>query len=341
MYTRLAVALDGSPQAEKALPLAVQLAKLFSARLLLLHLCMEPEGSSDTGQSASENPLTPQRYLDQIKEKLTDPAKDWSLPPAQVQTKVHYDKFAYELGTVAAQEEIDLLIMTTHGRSGLSLVVMGSMATGVLKHTSQPVLLLRPDATITASLEETFETFSLKPTQIMLPLDGSPKAEAALEPAIALATQLNISLHLVEVVTPPPPIIMPEPGLDYQLIAEIEQEQQAAQTQTAFHYLEKVREWLKGKSPQLKVETTVLKGSSIYQLVAFIGASKPFLVVMSTHARGELGQLLLGSVAEEVLRQSHSPVLMVPISKGFEGYGLQADKAEAKPEKKPLIMTRK
>jgi nucleotide-binding universal stress UspA family protein len=341
MYTRLAVALDGSSQAEKALPVAVQLAKALPARLLLFHVRMEPEDTGENWQSEPGKSFRPEEYLNQLKEVLTDPTKGWALPSEQVQAKVQYGRFAYELGEIAAAEGVDLVIMTTHGRSGLSLLVLGSIATGVLKHTRRPVLLLRPVET-SLSLEEALETFNQKPVQIMLTLDGSPKAEAALEPATALADQLKATLHLVEVITPVPPVIMVEPGLDYLMLDDFAQAQAEVLTKDALHYLERVQEWIKGKAPRLKVDITVLNGFPASQLEASIRKAKPFLVVMATHARSEFGQILLGSVAEEVLRESHSPVMMVPIPKGFEGYGLQiAGEHEEKTGKKPVTTANK
>lgn len=337
MYTRLAIALDGSAQAEKALPVALQLAKTLSASLLLLHLCMEPEDREDSPKHRDnlEAGFKPEPYLAELKAKLTDPAKSWALRPDRVQTKIYYSKFAYELGEVATTEGADLLLMTTHGRSGLSLLVLGSIATGVLKHTRQPVLLLRPSET-SATLDEALEAATQAPGQILLTLDESSGAEAALEPAVRLAEQLGVTLHLVQVITPAPPIIMVEPGMDYRLLAEISQSQEEALTKDAFQYLSNVEKWAREKAPGLKVARTVLNGYPAPQLVAYLGEIKPFLVVMATHARNEFGQILLGSVAEEVLRESHLPALLVPIPKGFAGYELQPDKvAEKARTKKP------
>ncbi|MBN9387675.1 MAG: universal stress protein [Chloroflexi bacterium] len=335
-YLRLAVALDGSPHAERILPIAVKLAKLLPAEILLLHVCMEPSSAEETDSASpeeAEQNFKPLVYLAQLKQRLTGTPKGSFLPPHQVLTKVIYGKFAYELGEVAAEEGADLLLMTTHGRSGLSLLTMGSIATGVLKHGHHPLLLFRPEET-EISLEEALkEVDNRPPNQILLALDGTPKAEAALEPALKMAKDLKIPLHLVEVIYPVTPIIMSEPGLDYQMLVEIEKYEEEALARIAAQYLIKVVKWLKEQAPSVTVETTVLKGMPEAQLAIFIHAVKPFMVVMATHARNELGQLFLGSVAEEVLRKSHSPVLMVPIPKGFKGYGLQVEE-----NKKPLTL---
>jgi nucleotide-binding universal stress UspA family protein len=331
-YMRLAVALDGSSQAEKILPLAVKLAKLLPAEVLLLHLSMAPSPAEETNsasQSEAEVDFKPLVYLARLKQRLTDPHKAVFLPLHQVLTKVAYGKLAYELGDVAVAEGADLLLMTTHGRSGLSLLTMGSIATGVLKHSQNPLLLLRPEETETSFEEALKAADNRQPNQILLTLDGTPKAEAALEPALKLAKELKIPLHLVEVIYPLTPIIMSDPGLDYKMLVELKYYEEEALSRTASQYLIKVVDWLKEQAPSLVVETTVLKGLPEAQLALFIHAIKPFVVVMATHARNELGQLFLGSVAEEVLRKSHFPVLMVPIPKGFKGYGLQVE------EKKP------
>jgi nucleotide-binding universal stress UspA family protein len=192
-----------------------------------------------------------------------------------------------------------------------------------------------------ASLDEALDAAAQTPQRVMLTLDESTGAKAALEPAVRLAEQLGATFHLAQVITPAPRIIMVEPGMDYRLLAEISERQEKVLTKDAFLYLANVEEWVKAKAPGLKVEKTVLKGFPAPQLVAFIRETNPFLMVMATHARSELGQILLGSVAEEVLRESHLPVLLVPIPKGFEGYGLQPDKGEEKAAKKAVTTAQK
>ncbi len=134
--TRIAVALDGSNLSEMTIPFAVHLAQLLKAELLLLQVSLWPENLHDSVYQDREVRVTQVAYLNKLKRNLTDLNKEWKLAPEQVLIKLCYKKSVFELGKIASGEGAGLLIITTHGRSGLSLLVMGSMATSVIKHTN-------------------------------------------------------------------------------------------------------------------------------------------------------------------------------------------------------------
>ena len=321
MIKRIAVALDGSSLSERALSHIYYLAKLLNAKLLLLQVSFWPEDStgaiyldSDAGASSAD-------YLDKIKNILTDPAKSWKFQPGEVETKVVYNKSVYALGDIAAAEGADLLVMTTHGRSGFSLLVMGSIATGILKHTSLPVILVRPEQTTFRGQIQT-EAFEANPAfpLAVATLDGSLAAEACLQPASEICAQLDIPLHLVEVISPLPPVVIASMGLGYNYPEYDEEKEIQDLSKEAGAYLEQVKLHLHNRYPHLKVETTILVGEAAKQIQEYTSKVHPLFVAMATHARSELGQILLGSVAEKVVRHSYQPVLLTRIPRGYKGY---------------------
>lgn len=127
---RLLVPLDGSTVAEAALGPAQELARAFAAELILLQVDLLPP--PDTSASRG--------YLEDIAGRL------WA---AEIPTEIRIDHgyTAAAITRVAWREGADLVVLATHGRTGLSRVVLGSVAGSTLQHAGVPVLVMRADAT--------------------------------------------------------------------------------------------------------------------------------------------------------------------------------------------------
>jgi nucleotide-binding universal stress UspA family protein len=178
--------LDGSPLGECALPYATTLARCTNSRLVLVH------AASDA---------TSRR---QAEASLAQIAKDLWQHGVAVESHVRAQSPGPLIVDAAETWEADLVAMSTHGRSGWGRWLYGSVADHVLRHAAAPVLLVSaqcdrnwPPASGSALTTVT--------RRVLLPLDGSRRAEAALGPACALAVALAARLHLVQVVPPPPP----------------------------------------------------------------------------------------------------------------------------------------
>lgn len=121
MNTRLAIALDGSPQAEKVLPIAVKLAKRLPARLLLLLVCNVTNVNSFNNRLKPKKIGNPEIYLEQIRNTLTDPNGVWHISPDQVQIRVRYSESDWDVANIAAEEGAAFLILATPNRPRLHL----------------------------------------------------------------------------------------------------------------------------------------------------------------------------------------------------------------------------
>lgn len=317
MITRIAVALDGSTLSEKALPFVSQLAKQLKAKVLLLQICLWPEDFNGDIYKEQQSGILPLDYLNKIKRDLTDPEKPFGLSGEEVEIKVAYRKSTFELSDVALAVGADILVLTTHGRSGLSLLVMGSIATGVLKHSHMPIILMRPDQKTGV---EIWPAGAMANAPVMVALDGSYGAEASLFPASQLCEQLNAPMYLVEVVTPLSPVIIASMGMGYGYVNYDEEKEIKNLREEAFTYLGQLKQTLLAANPLLKVETIVLVGDPATQITEYSRKLHPIFMAMATHARNEVGQILLGSVAEKVVRDSHQPVFLTKIPKGYQGY---------------------
>lgn len=308
MYTKIAVPLDGSALAEKALPLAVKLAKSMNASLLLLRATEVPVILTDTPEHELEFIKNAEQYLEGVQKLLTDPANEPHLPADRVQTLVAYGEKVREIAELAPFERCDLIVMTTHGRTGFSKLVIGSVAEKVLQKSNLPLILLRPDHVDTHEpVEETLhEATSLSDTgsRIVVTLDGTPEAEAILEPSIDLAREIGATIYLLEVILPIIPVEYGGTWYGYDIDKETENRREEA-----YVYLEKVQ--AKVTEAGLNCVKVVRMGDAADEIVGYARDVQASMLAMATHARGKMGQILIGSVADDVVRKTHLPVLMV------------------------------
>jgi nucleotide-binding universal stress UspA family protein len=206
----------------------------------------------------------------------------------------------------ARRVKADLVVMTTHGRGPMARFWLGSVADQLVRDLPAPLLLVRPgDAAMDWGREPAFR-------HILVPLDGSPLAEDIIEPALAVGNLTNAEFTLL-CVTPTllPPVGAPElaygPGI--QALAEGRLELEDKLRREAQGYLDKVDHRLRlcGAKVQTRVVTDVQPGTAILHEAKAIGAD---LIALATHARHGIARLLVGSVADKVIRGCTLPVLV-------------------------------
>jgi nucleotide-binding universal stress UspA family protein len=132
------VPLDGSILAESALPEAAELARQRGARLLLVRAAeAHVPVAVDPTESQVRVVQEAETYLASVKARLA------ATGITDVETSVWYGPPAYAIVEAARLRHADLIVMTTHGRSGLGRLILGSVAESVLRGTTTPILLLR------------------------------------------------------------------------------------------------------------------------------------------------------------------------------------------------------
>ncbi len=215
MYRKIMVPLDGSTLSEKVLPFVIRLANRLQAQVLLLRVVETQTLLTTTPLHRQEAIQKGEAYLHQIRRVITDPGHLPYLKPGQVQTLCVYGSPVEEICRVAATEKVDMNIMTTHRRNGLSRLVAGSVASRVLHDVALPVMLIRPvEQKYSQLLQETLYGMGEPNTtcldessgHLLLALDGSAEAAAAIEPAIELTRKLGSTLHLLNVIEPKYPL---------------------------------------------------------------------------------------------------------------------------------------
>jgi nucleotide-binding universal stress UspA family protein len=329
MYNLILVPLDGSALSEQALPLAAALAHAGGARLVLVH------AANVTGPLGASLTESQRRGIGEEDMNLTgDP---WGAERTSAEVQAVEDAGAYlmrvadplvmaglevDLATPfgPAAERIldeiglrhaDLVVMSTHGRSGLGRWIYGSVAEQVLARSPVPVLLVRsrePQPVDAAKV--------VAPgVRLLVPLDGSAMAEAALPHAAALAHALRGSLTLLYAATLPA-----LPYTDLRALQDGQEEMMARmlgqEQQQAEHYLAEVAARLKAEGLEAQVLACPgMPADVIEEQAETLGAQ---MIVMATHGRTGLRRLLMGSVAMEVVRETRLPVLLVRPPAGVE-----------------------
>jgi len=290
---KILVPLDGSELSTRALPYATQLAHRAGATLVLVRAVMvQPFFKEDQLAAEAFAVGVAEQELEAVAQRLR--AQGLS-----VETHVPYGTAAASILRVAAETGADAIVMCTHGRTGLGRVVYGSVADAVLRGSRVPVLLVR-------SRGEADGWLSVRDPSVVVALDGSGLAEAALGPATELARLLGARLVLVRVVEPafthygyadvmaPSGLVEPDPSADL-----------AAATS----YLEFVAATIRREG--LAVETRVEYGAPAAVIGEVAAATGALAIVMATHGRGGLARLVLGSVATGLLHNSQVPLYLV------------------------------
>lgn len=307
MITRILVPLDGSALAESALPVAAQLTRALGGTLILFRASDVPP--SDVPLSVIE------AQARQAQTYLAEVALRPELVGLQVETKTLGGAAALNILDAVQEYQADLLVMSSHGRSGISRLALGSVAEHVIRHAPVPVLVLhRPREG--KSLRETAPV-------ALVALDGSPLAESALLPAAevlsALAAPEGAILHLVRVVAPPVEIHAAALSGQATLLLEREDERLRAAEEYLILLSERlVAEGLGGRHPTVTWSLHVSEDISTSLIHAGERVDQEgheaLLLALATHGRNLLDRRAAGgSIAMGVLEHTALPLLIVRV----------------------------
>lgn len=282
MFRRVVVPLDGSGFAESALPAAVKLARRSGSEIRLV-LSLEPVlGEMDLSPNGPADQTAAAEYLESVKQNKLSGLGE------KVDTRVRFGLPAEEIVAEAKDWSADLIVMATHGRSGVSRAWLGSVTDRCIRTTSCPVLTVHP--------AESGGGQDLTTREVVVPLDESALAETALPYGITLARELGVPLHLMEVISLQR-FVNPK-----HLSATMDRSTQAAL------YLRRHLDRLRGDGLDLR-ESVVVDPSVAH---AILNQAEGSLIVMSTHGRTGIDRVVFGSVADKVIRGSTGSVLVIP-----------------------------
>lgn len=293
MIHRILIPLDGSELAAQALPHGVLQARRFGAGVVLLRV-VEPTPAPVAEWAAPEDldasRETAESYLAELKKALVAQGLD-------VECHTRMGPPAETLLAFARTEDIDLIAMSTHGRSGIGRWVYGSVADKVLRGAETPVFLVRVSGGEWPVAVAGYHC-------LLVPLDGSGLAELALPFAAIWARAFDAEVVLLRVPTLPAYVSLgPDASmLVPSLLGEVYEEADA--------YLSNVMRELRARGLTVH-KAAVEPGAVADTIVDFARDAGVDCIVMSTHGRSGLGRWVYGSVADRVLRGAGVPVLLV------------------------------
>ncbi|MBI3931556.1 MAG: universal stress protein [Chloroflexi bacterium] len=307
MFKRMLVPLDGSKLAEVVFTYAKELAGRLDIEVILLYV-----GIPTLNDFVPMHHAYIERAAEIVRRRAQQVQKKTGIKPGSKPIKARGEIAegypAEEILRYADKNKVDLLLMATHGRSGLKRWVLGNVADKVLRASKIPVLLVR-----TGIPEET--VYDKWPqTTLLVPLDGSEMAESVLPHVEALAKQRStkpINVTLLRVCEPPttPAYYAPELSEVPLNWGEYMEQEIARCKQASAEYLARIEKQFKDKS--ISVHSEVLVGKASDKIVDYVQKNPFNLVIMTSHGRSGLKRWVYGSVAENILQGVSSPVLLV------------------------------
>jgi nucleotide-binding universal stress UspA family protein len=301
-FRSILVPLDGSALAEKALAAALQLARAMagradatSVRLILLRVV------GPVALVAADPMLYDELMrmgVDEAQAYLKTVVETVDAGPVQVDVQAVSGAPADAIVHYAEEHGVDLIVMSSHGRTGSSRWVYGSVAEKVLHHAPCATVIIRAHVAVAM----------FQNRKILVPLDGSPLAERALEPALVIADAMQSDVTLLRVAPGRetlPQSISPS-GEDLGVARDIAAAQEQAEAEA---YLQRIYSARANRHLFFDVVTT--GGDIADAIVSYADERHVDLIVMSSHGRSGIGRWLHGSVAEKVLRGADCATLII------------------------------
>jgi nucleotide-binding universal stress UspA family protein len=297
MFKKILVPLDGSDLAERAVEPAMTIAgQQEGGEVILLSVPIYKDILVPT--TSGFDLLLPDQSLEQFREDvesyLNEVKAAWDRSGAQVQTLIKDGDVASVIVDTAEELGVDLIMMTTHGYSGFSRWLLGSVTERVLRSAACPVLAIREKRPL---------------TNILITLDGSKLAETALEPGIEIARALGGSVTLLQVDTDANLGALELSMLELAEAGMSRHVQKVMSEDHLINYLNKTAD--KYRSEDLTIETVVMEGTPARAILDFTEAEEIDLIVMTTHGRTGLRRWVYGSVTEKVLRGTDAAMLII------------------------------
>lgn len=298
-FKTIVVPTDFSDQSQVALNFAIALARQFGSTIHCVHVIdqryLEGGGGDAIYVSAGHVEETLRGIREHALKRLTHMTKKAAAYQLKAESHVREGRPVEQIQTIAGELDADLIVVATHGRSGLDHMLLGSTTEKLLRKASVPVLTVRPHTH--GGLHADVETLDIK--KILVPLDFSDFSHKALPTAVEFAKTFGSTVVLVHVV---------DTWLDYPEWGP------AVEINNSPHLIKAAEEEIArvaGELNGLTTEQHVLSGVPHRALDDLMKAQNIDLTIMTTHGRSGIAHFLLGSTTEKVIRTSPAPVLVL------------------------------
>lgn len=299
MYEKIIVPLDGSELAEIALPYAEEMAARLGSEVTLLHVCQ-----------LDDDPYRRMRtcYLDHMIETTEQGARSCAGIKARELTRPRAALVvgdpAEEIVRHACEENADLIVMATRGRSGVGRWASGSVADEVVRTTLKPTALIRGKSRGAKAMRKGLVK------RILVPLDGSERSETVLPFAQELALGLGAQIFLFRVLS----TCYQSMDSDGYVNIPISNKDMAWIKSRAVTYMDELAERLSREGTDSSVE--LRQGVPADCIIDFADEISADLVAMSTRGHSGIGRWVFGSVADRVLHGVDAPLFVVKTAAG-------------------------
>ncbi|MBA3822677.1 MAG: universal stress protein [Ktedonobacterales bacterium] len=302
------VPLDGSPLAERAIGSAARLLRRATgpASLTLLNIITASSVAYDATGFAP--PVTESAFQSAIaggEQYLAQVAARHELADLQVTTLTQMGgTVANDICQVAQERQVDFIVLASHTRTGMTHFFLGSVAEAVMRDAPVPTIIIHRDAPHFPPLGRD------EPFTILIPLDGTPLAEAVVVPAIRLAAQVHGVIRVMRVLPTHQGAIPAERG-------------QVAETQAYFAHLRPIVE-----GQGVAMSENIAWGDVAEHITAVAQEFQTDLLAIATHGAIGLAQLREGSVTLDLLHHLPTPMLIVHPSEQIPSVPTPASRAK-------------
>lgn len=291
MYDRILVPIDGSDVATSAARAAVDIARLFDSDLHVIHVVESEPYPMGFGDAMDELARYGREALETVEAQATDAGVDITTAVVDEGEAVHRAILGY-----ADDNAVDLIVMGTHGRSGLGRMILGSVTEQTLRHSSVPVMTVHGETIVDTAFDS-----------ILVPFDGSAGAQGAVDHAIDLALAADARLYVVNVVDH---AVMAGGDANAGMVLD-------ALKESGERALDAVAERAADAGVEVG-DTSVQVGSPFRTIVSYAEDNGMDCIVMGTRGRSGIDRVLLGSVTERVIRTAELPVIATKSEKQDE-----------------------
>lgn len=319
MYKMIMVPTDGSGFDREAIRVALRVAERSRAKVQLVrvHSTGAFFGMGSSPEAATVSVKVLQQERDRILSELYALAAECrNTSDAEIGVALEDGPVPDALQAYATCNKVDLIVISSHGRGGIARLSLGSVTDSLIRQTTIPVLVVKPQASyLNPQAEEPFR-------RIIVPLDGSSLAEQILPEVVALAKVEESELTLLRVLVPR---TSSQEGIGDKKTPCWDKDVAIADAQAyLFRTAAKLRE------DGFLTTTDVVVGENIAQAITdYAGRAKADLVAIATHGRGGISRALRGSVADVVTRTSRTSMLV------FRPVGAVAEEVPAKEARLP------
>ena len=301
-FNRILVPIDFSRPSLKAIPYALAISRQFGADVHLLHVTDLTQQPPPTLMTL---PLVPQsewnrRFMKRLQALAKKYRTDGNVSALEPRTGTAYE----EICAVAGELKADLVVVATHGYTGYKRMFLGSTAERVVQHSPCPVLVVRHHLSRWNGAGDLRTRTGFRLAKILVPTDFSKCSQSAFKYGLQLARDFNAELRLVHVIN-----LHAYPFGDEHVALD------PAQLPRETEYAEQKQMRSMAARAKVRYSVSVLHGSPAVEICHATNEDVD-LIVISTHGRTGLGHLLIGSVAEHVVRRAHCPVLVIPSRRG-------------------------